>query len=403
MDVQPVLEALKRQKLAALLIALQITLVCAIVCNALFLIVERLERSRIPSGVAETELIRISTISLAEQEDAIARTLDDAAALRSLPGVLSVAATQQVPFGGSSWSSSLNTAREQQDTIAQATTYYDGGGLVATLGLKLLVGRDFAPEEYINAEAAEPTVAIVTQALAAKLWPDQAALGQSIYMNGTALRVIGVVENLVRPAIQSPQEAFDSLILPLRYQALRSGQIVLRVEPQRREQILAAAKAEIRKLQANRLILHADTLEEVHQNYFRRDRVMAGLLGVVVAVLLIVTSLGIVGLASFWVQQRRRHIGIRRALGATRQRILRYFQIENFVIVTAGIAAGMFLAYAINAWLMAHYELPRLPLVYLPIGAAVMWTLGQLAILPPALGAARLPPAAAVRDQGSAP
>lgn len=398
MDVQPVLKALKRQKLAALLIALQITLVCAIVCNVLFLIVERVARSRIPSGVAETELIRISNVSLAEQEDVIARALDDAAALRSLPGVLSVAATQQVPFGGSSWSLSLNTAREQRDSIAHATTYYDGGGLVTTLGLNLLVGRDFTPEEYINVETADPSVVIVTQALAAKLWPGQSPLGRPLYMGETAVRVVGVVQNLVRPSIQSPQDAFDSLILPLRHAALRSGQFVLRVEPQRREQVLAAAKAEMRKLQANRLILHADTFEEVHENYFRRDRVMAGLLGTVVVVLLIVTSLGIVGLASFWVQQRRRHIGIRRALGATRQRILRYFQIENFLIVTAGVAAGMFLAYGINAWLMAHYELPRLPLIYLPIGAVVMWTLGQLAVLPPALGAARLPPAAAVRD-----
>jgi putative ABC transport system permease protein len=112
---------------------------------------------------------------------------------------------------------------------------------------------------------------------------------------------------------------------------------------------------------------------------------------------LVVTALGIVGLASFWVQQRRRQIGIRRALGATRGRILRYFQVENFLIVGAGVGVGMAFAYAINAWLIAHYELPRLPLGYLPLGAAMMWLLGQLAVLTPALRAARMSPAMATR------
>src|SRR6185437_11551005 len=49
------------------------------------------------------------------------------------------------------------------------------------------------------------------------------------------------------------------------------------------------------------------------------------------------TGLGIVGLASFWVQQRTRQIGIRRALGATRTNIVRYFQLENFILASAGV------------------------------------------------------------------
>ena len=109
-------------------------------------------------------------------------------------------------------------------------------------------------------------------------------------------------------------------------------------------------------------------------------------------------ALGIVGLASFWVAQRRRQIGVRRALGATRKDILRYFQIENFLIVTIGIVLGMILAYAINMILMNFYELPRLPFWYLPIGALALWILGQLAVLAPALRAAAVPPVAAMRS-----
>ena len=105
-----------------------------------------------------------------------------------------------------------------------------------------------------------------------------------------------------------------------------------------------------------------------------------------------------VGLASFWVQQRTRQIGIRRALGATRGDILRYFQTENFILATLGIIIGMALAYAINLWLMHKYQVTRLPGEFLPIGAAVLWLLGQIAVLGPALRAAMIPPAIATRS-----
>jgi putative ABC transport system permease protein len=124
---------------------------------------------------------------------------------------------------------------------------------------------------------------------------------------------------------------------------------------------------------------------------------MVGLLITVSISLLVVTALGIIGLASFWVQQRSKQIGIRRALGATRGQILRYFQTENFLLATLGIVLGMLAAYAINLALMNMYELPRMPLHYLPLGALLLWVLGQIAVFGPARRAAAVPPAVATR------
>jgi putative ABC transport system permease protein len=132
--------------------------------------------------------------------------------------------------------------------------------------------------------------------------------------------------------------------------------------------------------------------------FYKQDRVMAWMLVLVISLLLLVTALGIVGLASFWVQQRTRQIGVRRALGATRTQILRYFQTENFLLVTVGIAIGMLLAFGLNQLLMAKAELPRLPLYYLPFGAVALWLLGQCAVLWPARRAAAVPPAIATRS-----
>jgi putative ABC transport system permease protein len=125
---------------------------------------------------------------------------------------------------------------------------------------------------------------------------------------------------------------------------------------------------------------------------------MAILLAGVSIALLLITALGVIGLASFWVQQRTRQIGIRRALGATRSNIVRYFQVENFILATIGIVLGMALAYGLNLWLMHKYQVPRLPASFLPIGAGSLWALGQLAVLGPAMRASLIAPASATRS-----
>ena len=87
-------------------------------------------------------------------------------------------------------------------------------------------------------------------------------------------------------------------------------------------------------------------------------------LSVVCAALVAVTAFGIVGLTSYWVAQRRRQIGIRRALGATRQAIVRYFQTENFLIAAAGSLIGVGLAIALNLWMVSTFEMERLHVGY---------------------------------------
>ncbi|MGH8114608.1 MAG: ABC transporter permease [Rhodanobacteraceae bacterium] len=125
----------------------------------------------------------------------------------------------------------------------------------------------------------------------------------------------------------------------------------------------------------------AAIIPQIRAQYFERDRTMIGLLIASALGLLFVTALGIAGLANFWVGQRTCSIGIRRAVGATRVDILRYFLTENFVIVTGGVVLGAILAVGLNLLLMQHHELPRLPLWYLAVGAIALWFLGQLSVL----------------------
>jgi putative ABC transport system permease protein len=409
MDIFPILATLRRHKLTAWLLILEIALTCAIVCNAVFLIGQRLQRMDMPSGVAEHELLQIQVADVTAPSNPYARLAEDVAVLRQVPGVLSVASSNQVPFGNSSSNGNIRLDPTQPERTLNATTYF-GENLVPTLGTRLVSGRDLQPDDFVDVEAALkalgtgdskslPHVTLITRTLAERLWPGQNPLGRLIYLTPTVgLRVVGVLDSLARPNAYDEAKAQYTMVVPIRMGANKDQNYLIRTRPEDRTNVLAAALTALKKADPQRVVTTKRSFDEVRRKFFQDDRAMAGMLVGVIAALLIVTALGIVGLASFWVSQRRRTIGVRRALGATRADILRYFQTENFVLASIGIALGMLLAYAINLFLMTHYELPRLPAVYFPVGAIALWLIGQLAVLGPALRAAAVPPVVATRS-----
>jgi putative ABC transport system permease protein len=276
-----------------------------------------------------------------------------------------------------------------------------------TMGLAITEGRGFNTDEYIewadtNGPAARlPSVAVITRSMAQAMFPDGKALGRNFYGLGddNPVRIVGIVDHLVRPNEFGGDAGHEySMVFPVRIPYTVGGRYLLRTDPARRAEVLEAAAAALTRNNPNRIVLSQRTFEEMRANYYKQDRIMAWLLVSVIVALLVVTALGIVGLASFWVQQRTRQIGVRRALGATRAQILRYFQTENFLLVSIGLVLGMMFAFGLNQFLMAKAELPRLPLYYLPFGALALWLLGQIAVFWPARRAAAVPPAIATRS-----
>jgi len=409
MDILPILSTLRRHKLTAWLLILEIALTCAIVCNAVFLIGQRLQHMDMPSGIVEHELVQIQLGYIGKTPDAKAQTQTDVAALQQIPGVKQVALDRYLPFSTDGMSNTgIDLKPRQQENTLDAGQYL-GQNLLPTLGVRLVAGRNFLPGEYVDFDTAVaalnggdmkglPQTMIITQAIAERLWPGQQALGKTLYTDsGIPFRVVGVIAVLARQG-NLQQGAYYSTYWPIRMTSADGASYFIRCAPQDRESILNAAVAKLKQLNPNRVVLKARTYDQARRAFFANDRAMAGILVGVIMALLIVTALGIVGLASFWVSQRRRMIGVRRALGATRTNILHYFQTENFVLATLGIALGMVLAYGINLFLMLHYELPRLPAIYFPVGAVVLWVIGQLAVLGPALRAAAVPPVVATRS-----
>ena len=403
LQLRPIFSTLRRHRTAALLIVFEIALTCAIVCNAVFLIANRIERLRFGTGMADNELVVIGTRSIGHDANSAAGTREDLAALRALPGVRSAAIVAGIPFGDQMTMSGVSMKPGQETPVLHAAMFEADVGLPSVLGLRMIAGRDFSADEIIDQADLEKSNyklagLIVTRAMAERLFPDGNAVGKSIYIFGDEpTRIVGEVERLI---VSHPdhggQSDLYSVILPVR-NTFNSGDYVLRTDPGQRQAVIKAAVAALERVDPHRVAQAHRTFEDMRGEFYQADLSMAWLLAGVCVALLVVTAFGIVGLASFWVQQRTRMIGTRRALGATRGQILRYFQTENLLLTTAGIAVGMLGAFAINQWLMTQYELPRLPALYLPLGALVLWALGQVAVLAPARRAAALPPAHAMR------
>lgn len=405
MQIQPILAALRKHRLATALIALEIALACAVLCNAVFMIANHLSAMRINSGVAEASLgtIVVTGFDPTQATDLNARMLTG---LRAVPGVASVHAISSVPFGPQ-WGVSGITFDQAGKHVGAVVEFYLGApGTPRALGLKLVAGNLPAADDYQPLQGQDyfppSSRVLITRALAERLWPDENPLGKEFWAAQWQFRVTGVVANLaVSQYTQYGESGADwCVFVPALPGGQFSGTYLIRAEPQDLNRAMVQARAAVAKIAPDVVLDHANshTISFLRARFFQNDRAMAGMLVGVIVALLGVTAFGIVGLASFWVQQRRRQIGIRRALGATRSDILRYFQTENFLIVSFGIMLGMVLAFAINLTLMKFFELPRLPLWYLPIGAIALWLLGQLAVLAPALRASSVPPVVATRS-----
>ena len=404
MDVMPIISALRRNKVGAVLIALQLALTLAIVTNALFIISQRLSYISRPSGIDEENIVVVNNNWIGHELEYKPMLDEDLATLRALPGVVDAFATNSVPLSNGGWSTGLSLQPKQERSTAQTTVYFGDEHALKSYGLKLVAGRDFTPDEvtdFKRNDTLQPATVIITSQLAKALYKDEPAVGKQFHMgdNSSPSTVVGVVERLQTPWVGRWADGFweNSTIVPHHY--LGGGQrYVLRAEPGRGEEVMKAAEAALNKVNPARVINNSKPHTEYRQEAYRGDRAMAIMLTTVCFALLVITALGIVGLASFWVTQRRKQIGTRRALGATRGAIVRYFQLENALITAAGAVVGVALAVGLNVWLVNTFQLTRINLWYLPAGVAIVFLLGQVAVFTPARRAATVPPAEATRS-----
>jgi putative ABC transport system permease protein len=402
-EIGPIFRALTRNKLGALLIALQIALTLAIVTNAAFIIQERGANIARPSGLDEANIGFFVTTLFDSNTDQRQLYRDDLEALRAIPGVINAAPSQAIPVSGSGWGEDLYNDPElpSNESINFGNFMVDEHGL-ETFGLELVAGRNFTADEIAVRSFDNlgiPDILIVSQALADELFPDGNALDQTIWdePNGEKpMQIIGIYDHM-QNSWPGSSNVNNSALMPAL--SLFGGQMmyIIRAEPGRLDEVMTTAEAYLSE-NRSRIVDFVRTFDEQKKRTYSGDIAMVKLLSAVIIILTVVTGLGIVGLAWFSVTQRRKQIGTRRALGASRFAIVRYFMIENVLITTLGLAMGVAGSIGLNWLLDTQFEVGRVPYWYLPVGMVAMWILGQLAVLLPARRAANIPPAMATRS-----
>ncbi len=248
-------------------------------------------------------------------------------------------ATNSVLLSNGGSSEGVKLKPEQKESSASTAVYFADEHALNSLGLTLIAGRNFTAAEITDKtgynDLAPPAAVIVTRALAEKLFPGKGALGQSIYIQpeNHSIQIIGIVDRLQVPWVESWSAKFNdnSILEPFRF-IDPYVYYVVRVRPGQLAGVRKAAEKKLFEVNRSRVLEDSKSLTESRAEVYQDDRGLAVILGVVCAALVAVTAFGVVGLTSYWVAQRRRQIGIRRALGATRYAIVRYFQIENLMI-----------------------------------------------------------------------
>jgi putative ABC transport system permease protein len=403
MEMHPILSAMRRNKVGAIVIVMQTAITLAILCNSLFIIQQRLRSSERPSGLQEQDIFTIANQWVGNPPDLAAKLQADLAALRALPEVVDAYVSNSYPLSNGGWDDAIMMEASDAHWAATGALYFADEHGLPTLGLKLVSGRNFEPAEIIernDMEGKAPAALIVSQALATKLFPNGDALGKSIYLSDYKQKspIVGIVERLQQPWISVANKRVEfAMLQPFRYVEHYSNYVV-RAKPGQIEAAMKSAKKRLSAINRARVNERTRTMAETRRRAYQDDRGLAIILGVVSVVLLIVTAFGIIGITSFWVSQRRRQIGIRRAMGATRSAILRYFQTENLMIATTGAVLGVLLALGLNFWMAGKFEMTRISVSSTVVAAVVVLLLGQLAVLWPALRAASISPVVAIRN-----
>ncbi len=282
-----------------------------------------------------------------------------------------------------------------EDTEGKYTTTTTvSPGYFETLGVPLLQGRDFTAFD----DADSRPVAIINEATKQMFWPDEDVVGKRFHYITEEIgqiEVIGVVADVVS-AIGQPVQAISYTPAKQRFQGFMSLHVRTDGDP---EPVLAEVQGLIRQVDRDMPTTNPATIEQTLANALQQSRVIAGLLGTLGGLGLVLALIGTYGLMSYSVNQRRREIGIRVALGAQSNDVMRLIIRQGMVLVGIGVALGVLLslgATRLFATLLFGVSTTD-PVTFIGVPAMLM-LIGLIASYLPARRVLRVDPVTALRS-----
>jgi predicted permease len=316
----------------------------------------------------------------------------------ALPGVSKTAFGMVVPWrdGGFGLQFSADGhvhAAGEEDPRAQMRII--SPGFFASLGVPIIAGRDF---DGLDGQKGKEPVAIVSETLARRMFPNQDAVNRHVYwtdpvlrfapgINGAPHRIIGVTADIDdEHLIPGPVVTIYS---PFEEGPIFGGRLFIHTGANPYSLVTPVTRL-IRDMSADQPIEHAATLEDVRAEVLTPDRLNSLVFGVFAAVALTIALVGVAGVLAFSVSARTREFGIRLALGSQPQRLLKGVVVEGAVMAVAGVLAGAAFGYVAARLAGSYFFEVKMP-------GALPVTLSAFVLLAAAVVASWLPAARAAR------
>jgi predicted permease len=379
---------------------------CSLLLSVALLFVRSLGRAQSVDTGFRPDGVLVASVDLS------ARGLPDAegvafferlvAAAREMPGVTSASYSRMVELTGSNAATALYRVGDDDAAVQRRSEsdYFNtvGSGYHANLGIPIVRGRDFLPTDGVGA----PPVVIVNETFAARAWPGLDPIGQRLSMQGVSgpwMEVVGVSKNVLYHTLGEGPKQFYTVPYMQQYASQLSLEVRLADGAATRE-VGAAIGRLVRTMDPALPAPRVEPLTKMQEVVLLPARIGAGLLGGIGLLAVLLAAVGIAGVASYAVTQRRREIGIRSALGAQPKALLRSVLGETSRAVAIGGVVGLLgaigVARVLSSQLYGLSALDPVTFASVPLLLAVM---ALAASLGPARRVLRIAPQEALRPE----
>ena len=389
-----ILKSMLRRKVVTSLLLVQLALTLALLSNSSLLALQTWNQLSQPTGLDLDNILYVSlkpTSKNLQEYPAFADLLErQLAAVRQMPGVVAVSHTNQSPLMEGGSNGNVNDENNRENNTQNVPQYTVSPDFLKVLQLDVLEGE--IPQK-IEAWDGESTVPVVlTKSLAERVFPGKSAIGQ--LTNGGP--VAAVIEDFYGQR-SAERVMYNRLQIAQIYGVAWGYGIILRVEPGKAKHIRSQIPDVLKTADANIEIFSVRTMDEQLHRMFRNEFGLATLLAVLSGLMLLVSMISSYSNAHFNALKRQQEIGIKRALGASKQGILLEMLTENWCTTAAGAGVGIVAAWLLNQALALVISIPALP-VWLPLSALLMlMCCVTLATWYPATIATRVSPATATK------
>lgn len=342
-----------------------------------------------------TMSISLPTVKYAKSEQQVAFYDEAVRRISALPGVRSVAISAALPLTPRRMTPALPEGQPAVPLAQRPVLIIEAisPAWFKTMRVPLKAGREFGDQD--NAEA--PKVLIANEALARRYWPNENPIGKHVLLGRQTAPadVVGVAADVKNSGLALASQ--PQLYLPFPQLPWGNMNLLVRTEVDPRS-LVSAIRAQISAIDPEQPVTGIQTIDELLDTSRAQPRFTMFLLGAFSGSALVLAVVGIYGVLAYSVTQRKQEMGVRLALGATRENIMRLIVGQGFALALIGVAAGLLAALALTRVMASMlYDVSTHDLATFALASLMFVALALLASYLPARRATQADPTEALR------